>query len=205
MANFYLVCGISGGGKTILSKRIKEYNPDIVMLDVDEYYAEINGDECIRENTFEVWHKLYQDIHNYEKAGIDVLLTSNALTVSQRNQFIEWFPAFNHHMIWVVAPWEKCVEGNKSRRRHVEYHKLQAQWERMEFPNAHEKGWDTIAHVTNTWTGDYIIFNLKGDIKEQFKPYTFEPKKYLQNWLQQSTNCYFPIINCFDKENKDEE
>ena len=66
MANFYLVCGISGGGKTTLSKRIKEFNPNVVMLDVDEYYAEINGDECIRENTFEVWHKLYQDIHYYE-------------------------------------------------------------------------------------------------------------------------------------------
>lgn len=168
MSNFYLICGISGGGKTTLSRRILPLNPQItVALDVDEYYAEINGDERDRSNTFQVWHTLYNDIHNYEINGKNVLLTTNSLTVSRRRQFIEWFPTFKHHMLWVIAPFERCVEGNRQRYRNVPENILFKQWQSMEFPNAHEEGWKTITHITNCWDNEnYIIFNLKGNIKE---------------------------------------
>ena len=166
MANFYLVCGISGGGKTMLSKRIIEKNKKIKIYDVDEYYAKINGDECIHEKTFDVWISLFQDLHKSELMNEDVLLTTNALTVSQRNQFVEWFPTFKHHMLWVTAPKEKCIEGNQSRRRQVPLEKLLKGWENMEFPNANERGWDSIAQITNCWDNEnYIVFNLKGNIE----------------------------------------
>lgn len=165
MGNFYLVCGISGGGKTTLSKKIIERNPEIdIRLDVDEYYAKINGDERIRDNTFQVWHSLYQDLHNYEVANKNVIMTTNALTASQRNQFIEWFPSYKHHMFWVTSPLEKCLEGNRNRYRNIPDDVLLHHWEIMEFPNANEQGWDTIAHVTNCWDDEnYIVFKLKGD------------------------------------------
>jgi hypothetical protein len=82
MANFYLICGISGGGKTTLSKKIHKLNPSLNVFDVDEYYAKINGDECIRDNFFKVWINLYEDLHDSEIKGEDVLLTTNALTAS---------------------------------------------------------------------------------------------------------------------------
>ena len=166
MANFYLICGISGGGKTTLSKKIHKLNPSLKVFDVDEYYAKINGDECIRDNFFKVWINLYEDLHDSEIKGEDVLLTTNALTVSQRTQFLEWFPTFKHHLLWVTAPKEKCIEGNNQRKRQVPIDKLFEQWERMEFPNASEKGWDTICQITNCWDHEnYIIFNLKGIIE----------------------------------------
>ena len=167
MANFYLVCGISGGGKTTLSNRILHMNSHIKMYDVDEYYVKINGDECDRSNFFDVWMALWKDLHESELKGEDVLLTTNALTVSQRNQFIEWFPTFTHHMLWVTAPKEKCIEGNNARKRQVPMEKLLKSWDNMEFPNANEKGWDTISQVTNCCDfSNYIIFSLKGNIKE---------------------------------------
>jgi predicted kinase len=170
MANFYLVCGISGGGKTILSQRIIEKNPNIKLYDVDKYYALINGDECIHENCFDVWIKLYQDLHDSEIKNEDILLTTNALTVHQRNQFIEWFPTFNHHLLWVTAPKEKCIEGNQSIERKIPMEKLLNGWKRMEFPNADEYGWDSITQITNCWDHEnYIIFSLKGDITELLK------------------------------------
>ena len=172
MANFYLVCGISGGGKTVLSKKLIKLNPNIKMYDADEYYAKINGDECIRANFFDVWITLYKDIHDSEMKGEDILLTTNSLTVSQRNQFIEWFPTFKHHLIWVTAPKERCFEGNKNRRRNVPEEVLLRFWEEMEFPNANEKGWDTICQITNCWDHEnYIIFNLKGNIEKLIKIY----------------------------------
>lgn len=167
MANFYLVCGISGGGKTYLSNRIYENNPNIdVMLDVDKYYAKINGDERIRGNTYQVWRTLFDDLHMYEKSDMDVLLTTNSLTVSQRRQFIEWFPKFDHHMIWVIAPLDMCIRGNSNRYRNVPEEILRNQWQEMEFPNAKEDGWVTIAHITNWWTDTYSVFDLKGNIRE---------------------------------------
>lgn len=170
MANFYLVCGISGGGKTTLSNRITKENPNLKIYDVDKYYELINGDECDRSNFFQVWIKLYEDLHESEVKAEDVLLTTNALTESQRQQFIEWFPSFKHHILWVTAPKERCFEGNAARRRQVPIDKLEAQWQRMEFPNAKEKGWDTITHITNCWDNEnYIIFELKGKIKDYLK------------------------------------
>ena len=170
MGNFYLVCGISGGGKTVLSKRILEKNPNLVFYDVDDYYKLINGDECIHKNSFDVWHLLFKDIHQSELEGKDVLLTTNALTVAQRRQLIEWFPTFSHHLIWVISPLKQCLIGNRSRKRRMPENLLVRDWHRMEFPNPGEAGWDTITHITNCWDGEnYIIFALKGGIKELIK------------------------------------
>lgn len=175
MGNFYLVCGISGGGKTFLSHYIHNLNPSITeVLDVDEYYARINGDERIRANAFQVWHTLYQDLHDFEIEGKDVILTTNSLTASQRQQFIEWFPSYTHHCIWVIAPWERCVKGNFSRKRQIPLEVLREQWEQMEFPNASEKGWETITQVTNWWSDideetNYTVFKLIGDINTFIK------------------------------------
>lgn len=165
MANFYLVCGISGGGKTTLSKRIIKKNPTLKFYDIDDYYKMVNGDECDRSNWFDVWMKLWQDLHKSELAKEDILLTTNSLTVSQRRQFIEWFPTFKHHILWVTAPKEKCFEGNQKRKRHVPDEKLEKMWQKMEFPNASEADWDTITQITNCWDKkNYIIFSLKGNI-----------------------------------------
>ena len=170
MSNFYLVCGISGGGKTVLSQRILKKNPSLKFYDVDEYYKKINGDECIHKNTFNVWHMLFDDLHQSELNKEDVLITTNALTVAQRRQFVEWFSTFNHHLIWVVSPLDKCLKGNKSRRRKVPENKLLEGWQTMEFPNANEQGWDSITHITNCWDNEnYIIFNLKGKIQDLIK------------------------------------
>ena len=170
MSNFYLVCGISGGGKTVLSQRILKKNPNLKFYDVDQYYKLVNGDERLHINTFNVWLKLYQDIHNSELQGEDILLTTNALTVAQRRQLIEWFPSFNHHLLWVISPLEKCLEGNRNRYRQVPEKKLLEGWHKMEFPNANEDGWDSITHITNCWDNEnYIIFVLKGEVQKLIK------------------------------------
>lgn len=167
MANFFLVCGISGGGKTTLSKKLIEKNPHLKLFDVDEYYRRINGDERIHKNTFDVWSLIFKELHQSEVKNEDVLITSNSLFVAQRRQFIEWVPTFKHHLLWVMAPLEKCLEGNRSRYRTMPEDILIKDWHRMEFPNPGEAGWDTIVHITNCWDNEnYILFDLKGNIKD---------------------------------------
>ena len=167
MGNFYLVCGISGGGKTTLSEKIIEKNPNIKFCDVDKYYELINGDERIRENKFEVWHKVWEDLHKSELAGEDILITTNALSESQRTQFVERLPLFTFHMIWVISPLEKCIEGNNLRPRHIPEDILLKHWNKMEFPNPSEEGWTTITHITNFWElNKYNIIKIKGNIED---------------------------------------
>ena len=170
MANFYLVCGISGGGKTVLTERIVKKNPHLKIFDVDKYYEKINGDECIRENKFKVWWTMFADIHEAEEKGEDVILTTNALVYTDRADFVSWFPSFKHHLLWVISPYDKCVEGNKMRKRHVPDEILEKHWHMMEIPSENEKGWDTITHITNCWDNEnYIICKLKGNIEELIK------------------------------------
>ena len=166
MSNLYLVCGIGGGGKTVLSHRIIEKNPGMTLLDPDMYYAKIYGDECNRGDAFPVWHQLFGDLHKLELEGKDVVLSTNALTYCQRSQFVEWFPSFTKHIIWVTSPWDRCVEGNAKRRRHIPEAVLKKQWHDMEFPSGKEPGWETVTHVTNHWTCEYNIDTLKGDIRK---------------------------------------
>ncbi len=165
MANFYLICGMSGGGKTVLTDRIVRLNKGLVMLDVDEYYSRINGDDRDRSHMFEVWHTLFKDIHDLEMQNKDVVLTTNSLTRSQRDQFVEWFPSFDHHCIWVMAEKERCYEGNCGRHRVVPKDKFEAMWDRMEPPTSAEKLWVSIAYVTNWWTGEYTTFDVKGNVR----------------------------------------
>ena len=168
--NMFLVCGMSGGGKTVLSERILDKNKELnlVFFDPDMYYAEINGDECIHENFFEVWIQMWIDIHNAEMEGKNVLISTNALTESQRTQFLEWFPSFKHHMIWVSAPKDICIKGNKARRRQVPADKFEKMWKRQEPPTNKEK-WDTITEITNYWQDDYIIYKIKNNVKKLIK------------------------------------
>ena len=68
-------------------------------------------------------------------------------------------------MLWVIAPLDRCLEGNRKRYRHVPDNILIEQWQEMEAPNNKEDGWDTIAHITNWWEEKYTILDMKGDIR----------------------------------------
>ncbi|MBO4847091.1 MAG: AAA family ATPase [Lachnospiraceae bacterium] len=166
MANFYLVCGVSGSGKTVLSNKIIKKNKHIKLIDADSYYEKYNGDECIRDNIFEVWMEIFKDLHECEINNEDVLLTTTALTVAQRNQFTVWFPTFEHHLLWVIATREECISGNLKRRRHVPLDVIMKQWKETEYPNASEKDYETITHITNKWNGKYSAVRIKNDITQ---------------------------------------
>lgn len=118
MAKMYLMCGCSGAGKTTFSKVFaKEHN--IKYLGIDDFYALVNGDECLHTNTFDVWIEFYRAIHEAEVNDIDVIIDTNAITKTHREQFIEWFPTFEHHLIYIEASEALRKKNNMSRRRQV--------------------------------------------------------------------------------------
>ena len=116
MAKMYLMCGLSGVGKTTYAKKFAEEN-NLFYLGIDDVYAEVNGDECIHENQFKVWITFYEKIHSLEVAGIDCVIDTNAITVCHRTQFLDWFPTFEHYLIYIRASEELRHINNRSRRR----------------------------------------------------------------------------------------
>ena len=149
MANMYLVCGVSGSGKTTLSKMLEE-KTGIKRLGVDDFYAMVNGDECRHVNKFEVWIEYFKAIHEMEEINQDVIIDTNALTYSQRVQFVDWFPTFKHHMIFLCADHNLRKKNNKSRRRQIPDDILDNMALRVEMPTAKsDKEWDTITYIMN--------------------------------------------------------
>ena len=164
--NLYLFCGVSGAGKTYLGKELQKANPQSVFFDVDEYYAAINGDECIRDNSFEVWHKLFRDIHEVIVHKQNVIVTTNAIHRYDRQDFITWFPEAIHHLIWISAPLEKCLSQNMMRRRKIPSAIISSMYYNAEIPDNTEWEWDSITHIIYGKDNSRVVFKVKEDIEK---------------------------------------
>ena len=148
MAKLYLVCGLSGSGKTKFSIELaKELN--ILRVCPDEIYAIFNGTDLDRSNTFEVWQTLFLIVHTAERNNRDVIIDSDALTVQQRTQFCEWFPSFDRHMIVVETDRETRRENNRKRTRVIPEGIMDEKEKKYERPTMCEVGWKSIEFVWN--------------------------------------------------------
>ena len=147
MAKMYLMCGCSGVGKTTFSKAFaKEHN--LTYFGIDDFYALVNGDECIHTNSFEVWIEFYKAIHEAEMYNLDIIVDTNAITKSHREQFIEWFPTFEHHLIFIDASTDLRKKNNKSRRRQVPDNVMDKMANELQVPWVDE-GFKSITWIVN--------------------------------------------------------
>lgn len=116
MAKMFLMCGMPGAGKTIFAKDFAKKN-GYIYLSIDRLYAQFNGSEKNRENKFEIWQNFYKMIHYYETFEYDIVVDTNAPTLFDRTEFLNWFPNYEHHLIWINAPIDLCLENNRNRER----------------------------------------------------------------------------------------
>ena len=163
MAKMYLMCGCSGAGKTTFAKQFAEEH-NIKYLGIDDFYALVNGDECIHTNTFDVWIEFYKSIHEAEISNLDVIIDTNAITKSHREQFIEWFPTFEHHLIYIQASYELRKKNNKSRRRQVPDDVMEKMHVKLQTPLLDEQ-FKTITIVTNFENNFIKSITLKEETK----------------------------------------
>lgn len=150
MAKMYLMCGCSGAGKTTFSKEFaKKHN--LKYLGIDDFYASYNGDELDRSNTFEVWIEFWKAIHEAEVNSMDCIIDTNALTVCDRTQFIDWFSDFEHHLIYIETEAKLREKNNYSRRRHVPDDVMVKMANRLVVPSydSDDARWKTISIVKN--------------------------------------------------------
>lgn len=135
MAKMFLVCGISGVGKTTLSKRMEKKH-GLMFFGIDEFYTKVNGDDKDRRNKFDVWIEFFKAIHTAEEQQIDCVIEISGLTRHQRREFVEWFPTFEHHLIFIEAAAELRNKNNLSRDRKVPAWRIADMENKTQRPNA---------------------------------------------------------------------
>ena len=120
MSKLICLAGLPGVGKTTWATEFLKKHPDFLYFSPDSYYERINGDECDRTDTFEIWMAMFRDIHIAEKNGYNVLIDSDNLTYAQRNQWIEWFPYFDEHiLLFLEEDYNTCFDRVSKRRRTI--------------------------------------------------------------------------------------
>ena len=131
-----MIClaGMPGVGKTTWARSFLKHHPEYQYFSPDLYYERINGDDTIRANTFEVWMAMFRDINTAMKQGKNVLVDTDNLTFHQRTQWIEWFPDFEHILVFFEEPFAVCFSQMTNRRRKLPYHTMIAKWKKWERP-----------------------------------------------------------------------
>lgn len=120
MSTMICLSGMPGSGKTAWAVEFLKKHPDFLYFSPDSYYERINGDECNRTGTFEIWMAMFRDIHIAEKNFNNVLIDSDNLTYAQRNQWIEWFPYFDEHiLLFLEEDFNVCMDRVSKRRRTI--------------------------------------------------------------------------------------
>lgn len=120
MSTMICLSGMPGSGKTTWAAEFLRKHPDFLYFSPDAYYERINGDECDRTDSFEIWMAMFRDIHIAEKNFNNVLIDSDNLTYAQRNQWIEWFPYFDEHiLLFLEEDYNICFDRVSKRRRTI--------------------------------------------------------------------------------------
>lgn len=151
MSTMICLAGLPGSGKTTWAKEFLKTHPDFLYFSPDTYYERLNGDDCDRRNTFEIWMAMFRDVHIAELNGSNVIIDSDNLTYGQRNQWIEWFPDFDQHVLFYFdEPIEDCVKRMMQRRRKIPIKIMRekaAKWQNPYFNVDDQVEWDSIRQI----------------------------------------------------------
>ena len=154
MAKMFLMCGDPGSGKSFFARKLAKDN-GYRYLSIDDMYAVFNGDPHSHDNKFDVWMTFWRQIHAAEMAGHDIVVDTNAPTRLDRNEFLNWFASFEHHLIWVEASEELCLRNNANRSRVIPREQMKAMFAFFEPPDirenmgSHRSKWASISYVPN--------------------------------------------------------
>ena len=150
MSIMICLAGLPGVGKTTWAEHFLKDHPDFVCFSPDAYYERINGDDRIRDNTFEIWISMFRDIHTAEMCGRNVLIDSDNLTYAQRNQWIEWFPGFDKHILmFIEEDFYTCLDRVSKRRRTIPVEVMREKFLKWENPleNSDPIDWDSVCQI----------------------------------------------------------
>ena len=168
MSNLYVMIGLPGSGKSTASRQILEKEPNTKILSSDELREEYFGnedsqysDKWLVENDYEIeemskskkvdicnkfiFKELQNRTMNYLRSGINVIFDATNINDNRRKNLIDTFSSYCKYIIAVVlaTSYEKCLENNNNRERHVPENVIRGMSNKFVFPTF-EEGFDDI-------------------------------------------------------------
>lgn len=163
----YVICGPSGAGKTSyatqLSKKIKD--ADYIPIDYLYRQSHINTAEKRKRFKFDIWIMFMKEIRRHELHNRSLIIETCCPTTTSKLQFIEWFPGFEHHFIYIEASKQLCMRNNASRPTHkLTNEELFYNFRQNKFDPAAFKDprWKSAIRLHNIGNKKYHIISQKG-------------------------------------------
>ena len=165
MAKMYLMCGLSGAGKTTFAKKFVEKN-NLIYLSIDDFYKEYGHGNYDEDTGFNVWIEFFKAIHVFEKYRADILIDTNAPTFVKRQQFIDWFPSFDeYNLIYIAIDDEELrKKNNASRGRVVPMDEMLRMREEFEEPIFYIDGDMTHRISEKRWNNIFVYKNINNNL-----------------------------------------
>lgn len=134
MADFYVMCGVPGSGKTTHSKRMAEEH-GLERFSFDEM-------RCFRLEEF------MRPAIKAMKEGKNVILDTVNLRVNVRKKVLQAVADIpcKKIVVYMDTPLEECIRRNAAREAHLPEHVIQSTYRALQKPTLDE-GWDEVKEV----------------------------------------------------------
>lgn len=141
----YVMCGLSGSGKSTIAKQIANDNPGTVIISTDMIREQLTGevgDQSQNDEVFELFHTL---IRKCLENKYNVIADATNITMKSRRAILNKVNGLDIEKICYIMPkpFEWCQQDNKNRPHPVPDEVLEKQIRRFEIPFI-EEGWDKI-------------------------------------------------------------
>lgn len=158
MSKMYLMTGVSGSGKTTFAKEFARKN-NLRYLNIDNFYLATFGDENTHEHEFDVWMMFYRAIEIASRDDVDIIIDTNAPTISNRDEIYNWFGRMfaENYIIFIDAPADLCFRNNSNRERVIPEDEMIRMIGKYERPHKEE---------TRKWDNIYIVHNDNNTFSE---------------------------------------
>lgn len=142
MANLYLMCGVSGAGKsTFLKKYVKNENSIIISRDEIRFSLLKEGEEYFSHEN-EVVKIFWEKINKELAANKNVFIDQTSLTPKSRKWLLEHVEGYKYaNVIWIDSDIETCIKNNEKRKGTKEYVPIKViynMFERFKKPSLNE-------------------------------------------------------------------
>ena len=153
MPKLIMLIGLPGSGKSTYAKSLLDPEGKVKYCSSDEVRKELYGDENIQGNPQTVFEHLHNNVAMYLHQGYDVVYDATNVTRKNRKGVIDKFnnvADIEAHVVW--APYEECIQRDKSRTHVVGEDVIRKFLYRWQSPN-YDEGFTNIELVFNCDVG----------------------------------------------------
>ena len=147
MSTVYVMCGVSGSGKTTWAQNFIEMNPQTCYISTDKIRGELWGDENDQRSPDVVFQTAYGRLDRRVNLNQDVIFDATNLRARDRKRLIKRVRQLNDKVklvcIVMSVDLEECIQRQQNRERQVPRNVITNQYVKMQYPFPDE-GWDEI-------------------------------------------------------------